>query len=594
MLLVVVSALMVFLLLTLCSRFYLLVVAYDNYDIYLHPEKYNSDSNFLSLFDNISLEDGWKNVTYSSYNDENISNIMTSNYSSIIINLMIFLSLIVSSFIAYIMLVIIISLISNNYYQSLKEKIDRYALSLKKDEMSKVSANYLTNRIDQDLMISKRALETILLNIFTIPLSIACLIKIYFVNYLIGIISICFTIFFILFLIFFYVISRLRMKNISLDKSRHESLFYDHIKAFKTNLFFNFNKNISDKMAETCKKEAKVSLSFNSDKLSAYILASIFFYFEIAFSLYYTFNITLYKIAGLLELIILCFVLNFALKFLNDFFFETANFTSSISTIKKIILPSKKVTSSKNRPSKSSVGELSFQNVYFQYPDQKDYILKDLSFDISRGEKVAIIGCSGEGKSTIFKLLRRDYKRDSGEIKIDGIDIDLIEDSKLDLIVSYLDENDFILDASTKENILLNNKNYTDLNYSKACELSLINDDSLFSKNNVNNYLSDGNKKQLQIARSLITGSEIIVLDSIYSKIDYKTANEINKRIISNMKDKTIVYFTNRTDYLKDFDHIIYLEDHQIAFDGNYEEFIEKYGELYFNSTIDKKVKYVF
>lgn len=235
-------------------------------------------------------------------------------------------------------------------------------------------------------------------------------------------------------------------------------------------------------------------------------------------------------------------------------------------------------------------GIIEFKNVSFSYP-KEDTTLKNFSLVIEPHKKVAIVGSSGQGKSTLFNLITRIFDVNEGSILIDNINIlDLTEES-LRKHISIIRQEPFIFNRTIKENfeIIDNNitldkiRKYTKMAYLDEYIMSLPKQyDTLLGEGGVN--LSGGQKQRLSIARTLSKKSEIILFDEATSALDNKSQEYIKKSIDNLVKDHTIVIVAHRLSTIIDADIIHVVDDGKIIASGTHEQLLKKckkYKELY-------------
>lgn len=235
-------------------------------------------------------------------------------------------------------------------------------------------------------------------------------------------------------------------------------------------------------------------------------------------------------------------------------------------------------------------GIIEFKNVSFSYP-KEDTTLKNFNLVIEPHKKVAIVGSSGQGKSTLFNLITRIFDVNEGSILIDNINIlDLTEES-LRKHISIIRQEPFIFNRTIKENfeIIDNNitldkiRKYTKMAYLDEYIMSLPKQyDTLLGEGGVN--LSGGQKQRLSIARTLSKKSEIILFDEATSALDNKSQEYIKKSIDNLVKDHTIVIVAHRLSTIIDADIIHVVDDGKIIASGTHEQLLKKckkYKELY-------------
>lgn len=235
-------------------------------------------------------------------------------------------------------------------------------------------------------------------------------------------------------------------------------------------------------------------------------------------------------------------------------------------------------------------GIIEFKNVSFSYP-KEDTTLKNFNLVIEPHKKIAIVGSSGQGKSTLFNLITRIFDVNEGSIFIDNINIlDLTEES-LRKHISIIRQEPFIFNRTIKENfeIIDNNitldkiRKYTKMAYLDEYIMSLPKQyDTLLGEGGVN--LSGGQKQRLSIARTLSKKSEIILFDEATSALDNKSQEYIKKSIDNLVKDHTIVIVAHRLSTIIDADIIHVVDDGKIIASGTHEQLLKKckkYKELY-------------
>ena len=235
-------------------------------------------------------------------------------------------------------------------------------------------------------------------------------------------------------------------------------------------------------------------------------------------------------------------------------------------------------------------GIIEFKNVSFSYP-KEDTTLKNFNLVIEPHKKIAIVGSSGQGKSTLFNLITRIFDVNEGSILIDNINIlDLTEES-LRKHISIIRQEPFIFNRTIKENFEIIDNNITLDKIRKYTKMAYLDDyimslpkqyDTLLGEGGVN--LSGGQKQRLSIARTLSKKSEIILFDEATSALDNKSQEYIKKSIDNLVKDHTIVIVAHRLSTIIDADIIHVVDDGKIIASGTHEQLLKKckkYKELY-------------
>ena len=235
-------------------------------------------------------------------------------------------------------------------------------------------------------------------------------------------------------------------------------------------------------------------------------------------------------------------------------------------------------------------GIIEFKNVSFSYP-KEDTTLKNFNLVIEPHKKIAIVGSSGQGKSTLFNLITRIFDVNEGSIFIDNTNIlDLTEES-LRKHISIIRQEPFIFNRTIKENFEIIDNNITIDKIRKYTKMAYLDDyimslpkqyDTLLGEGGVN--LSGGQKQRLSIARTLSKKSEIILFDEATSALDNKSQEYIKKSIDNLVKDHTIVIVAHRLSTIIDADIIHVVDDGKIIASGTHEQLLKKckkYKELY-------------
>jgi ABC-type multidrug transport system fused ATPase/permease subunit len=230
--------------------------------------------------------------------------------------------------------------------------------------------------------------------------------------------------------------------------------------------------------------------------------------------------------------------------------------------------------------------EINIKNVSFNYKDEG--VLENFNLDIKRGEKIGIVGKSGSGKSTFFKLLLKLYLPKKGMIYFDNKPITSIKRNSVLDRISIVPQETEVFNLSLKDNILMAGKSRKNIflykNALLASQLTKVvsklkyKDNSLIGEKGVR--LSGGEKQRLGIARAIYKNSDIIIFDESTSNLDYETEKEIQKSI-DKIKGKTLIVSAHRLSTLQNMDKIIFLEKGRIVEQGNYEELLKKKGKFY-------------
>lgn len=248
-----------------------------------------------------------------------------------------------------------------------------------------------------------------------------------------------------------------------------------------------------------------------------------------------------------------------------------------------------------NKKIKKLNGTIKFENVVFGY--NKTKILKNMNFEINPNERIAFVGKSGAGKTTIFNLITRLYHATKGKILLDNIDINELSCSTIRDNMSIITQNPYIFNFSIKDNLLLAKANASMKEIRNACKMACIDDyimtlpdkyDTMVGENGV--ILSGGQKQRLAIARALLMKTEIILFDEATSALDNETQSKIQEAINNLKGEYTILIVAHRLSTVIDSDKIFVVDNGKIIDSGSHKELLkncEYYRNLY-NKDLEK------
>ena len=241
-------------------------------------------------------------------------------------------------------------------------------------------------------------------------------------------------------------------------------------------------------------------------------------------------------------------------------------------------------------------GIVEFKNVTFSYPDE-DCILKEFNLKIEPNKKIAIVGASGQGKSTLFNLITRIFDPTSGEITLDGINIKDLTEDNLRKHISVIRQEPFVFNRTIKENFELIDNNITLSKIRKCTKMAYLDDyimslpnkyDTILGEGGVN--LSGGQKQRLSIARTLSKGSKVILFDEATSALDNSSQDYIKRTINNLVKDHTIVIVAHRLSTIMDADIIYVVDNGKIVSSGTHKELLKTsniYKNLYETESLN-------
>ena len=229
---------------------------------------------------------------------------------------------------------------------------------------------------------------------------------------------------------------------------------------------------------------------------------------------------------------------------------------------------------------------LTFDNVCFRYKGAEKQILKNISFSIKAGERFAIVGATGSGKSTIAKVLLRLNDIESGKILINNVNTLDLPLNCLRNQISYIPQKAYIFSGTIKDNFRFTNKNMTDEEMVKIAKIAQSYDFINSLPDKFNSFVaqggtnfSGGQKQRLSIARALSKEANIYLFDDSFSALDYVTDAKLRKELKTFLKDKITIIIAQRLNTIADADKIIVLKDSEITGMGTHQELLESNQE---------------
>ncbi|SER15519.1 ABC transporter ATP-binding protein [Streptococcus gallolyticus] len=245
--------------------------------------------------------------------------------------------------------------------------------------------------------------------------------------------------------------------------------------------------------------------------------------------------------------------------------------------------------SDKERQLSDVKGEVAFDNVFFGYSKDKT-IIHDFSAVAKPGQKVAIVGPTGAGKTTIVNLLMKFYEIDKGQITIDGVDTRLMTREEVHDQFSMVLQDTWLFEGTIKENLIYNQENITDEQVIAAAKAVGVHHFIMTLPNGYDTYLDDsvtlsiGQKQLLTIARALLKDSPLLILDEATSSVDTRTEELIQKAMDKLMEGRTSFVIAHRLSTIKNADLILVMKDGNIIEQGNHDELMTEggfYADLY-------------
>ena len=240
--------------------------------------------------------------------------------------------------------------------------------------------------------------------------------------------------------------------------------------------------------------------------------------------------------------------------------------------------------------------KIEFKNVSFKYPFDDFDVIKNINLTINAGETIGIVGPTGAGKSTLIRQLLREFNTTSGEIEIDGININKYKIEDVRSLVGYVPQNNILFRRSIDDNILIGNPHASSQELNTALyvsdfakDLVQLPDGNKTQVSELGGSLSGGQRQRLSIARALVKNPEILILDDSLSAVDALTEATIIEKLKQTRSGKTNIIVAHRFSAIAKADKIVVMEDGQISCIGTHQELINY--DNWYKSQYLKQIK---
>ena len=233
----------------------------------------------------------------------------------------------------------------------------------------------------------------------------------------------------------------------------------------------------------------------------------------------------------------------------------------------------------------SEKGTVEFKNVSFKYPDADEYLLKNISFKVNKGETIAFIGSTGSGKSTLINLVPRLYDATDGIVLVDGVDVKEYDLHELNNRIGYIPQKAVMFTKSVKDNVAYGDNGKEKPSIEKIKEAIRIAQGADFVEKMEDKYsshiarggtnISGGQKQRLSIARAIARDPEIYIFDDSFSALDYQTDLKLRQELKKNMKDATTMIVAQRIGTIMNADKIVVLDKGECVGIGTHKELLK-------------------
>ncbi len=236
------------------------------------------------------------------------------------------------------------------------------------------------------------------------------------------------------------------------------------------------------------------------------------------------------------------------------------------------------------------IGTIEFKNVSFKYPDADEYMIKNVSFKVKKGETIAFIGSTGSGKSTLVNLIPRFYDATEGEVLVDGVNVREYHLNNLHEKIGYVPQKAIMFAGSVKENVAYGkaSKEITNNDIEEAIKVSQAFEFVNKMGDGINSFIarggtnvSGGQKQRLSIARAISRKPEIYIFDDTFSALDYQTDLKLRRELKKYTKDATTVIVASRVGTIIEADKIVVLEDGEVVGIGTHKELLKNCNVYY-------------
>lgn len=502
----------------------------------------------------------------------------------------------------------VISIYANNGLVKMESKLTRKlgfesytkALNMPAYAYEKMSSGEIINRITNDADSLSFTFRKLVQAVGDFISTIIILIYVFYNSYIIG--TEIIVLMFILFIVMKYF--NPKMKKAHSDRKKYQDKFTaltnESIRGVREIKTLGVKNNLIEEMKDIIKVlfdksivEINYDIKFNIITRILRVLMEVGVFMTCAVLLYYK-SITLTFFIAMTYYV---YSYMYLMDSLSDLNITYQKVTVALSRINEIILNKKfKDEVFGNDTLERVQGIIEFKHVKFGYPGE-DLILKNFSLKLEPNKKIAIVGKSGQGKSTLFNLLTRVFDANEGKITLDGVNIKDLSEEDLRKNISIIRQEPFIFNRTIKDNFKVINKNITLDEIREYTKKAYLDDyimslpkkyNTLLGEGGVN--LSGGQKQRLSIARTLAKKTKVILFDEATSALDNNSQEFIKETIDNLVKDHTVIIVAHRLSTIIDADIIYVVDEGKIVGEGTHEKLLKNnkiYKKLYETESLN-------
>lgn len=446
-------------------------------------------------------------------------------------------------------------------------------------------------RLNNDVQQFEKLIENVSITFGNVILGIGTFVVILFINWQIALFSLVVLPFYSIVAHHYRFEIRRRQKAVRQKAAQITSFLQERLSSIKSIKIFQREEDEHRAFAEQGKDLVSSQLRFTLFSRSISALMHYIGYLPVLFVLGfggYQVLLGSLTVGGLMAA--LAYVERLLGPFSNfgDFPLQVEQNMAAIDRVFEVFEEAPKMVDRENaRELEKVLGEIVFSNVFFRYNKGKD-VLHDVSFTIRPGQKVALVGPSGVGKTTIADLICRFYDPVAGTVKIDGHDLRDIKLHSLRQHVGLVSQGTLLYNLSIKENIRYGRLSTADDEIIQAARLAGIHDfvtslphgyDTIIGERGAN--LSEGQRQRVSLARMFLKNPAVLILDEATSSLDAESEEKIHRGIDEVMSGKTVLIIAHRLSTIKNVDQILVLRDNVMTEQGRYDELIRRKGDFY-------------